>query len=260
MKLLVLLVLPALLMACKDKSGIENNSRHFQPAISNSSASTSFSSSKKSIQLEFFDNGCISKSNEDAITIYAFKSNQFRMYSWNCVTEVQGDTALKKLDIFLKFDTNLGCFKREQDNRLLVAGALYDDSQGAICTEPAKSVTAPELKIDIDSFNVAILTQTIDGAQHYTFIPTFSYRNTGNLALTQYTVLSKATNIDTGENVSTFQTSNHNIIVPGERTSESNLKFDFGELTIGSRWDITVRIANYYGDEVASRTIQVTVN
>lgn len=216
---------------------------------------------EKELQFDFFDNDCLKGSNEDAKTDYDFMDNQYRMYSWSCTSGVNSNPFFKSVDLFLKYDHTLSCFKRDNGDEQLIKGVLFNDKNKADCDKAAISVLNPELSAMVLDLDIAVnYNQLESGEDKYTMAPSYTIKNTGTLPLTQYRIKVRAKNITSGESFSTDYYSNKNILLPGDIISNLS-SIDSGvDVILGSSWEYTVVILSYYQEVLGTGEKLVTIN
>lgn len=232
---------------------------------SNSANPTITATSKKVFKLDYLSNGCLGDNNADAVTEYQFSKSKYKMLAWNCATGVKGYDGNARLDLFIKYDAVLACYKKiEGDDGYVLYGLPFNDLSPVNCTTPATPIALPKLSGEITSFDVSVeYKEWKPNEPGYGVTLSGSWKNTGNIPLTQYkeVVLMEKVGEPQGAGAENKMESisADNILLPGQ--SISGHVIDISELSMvpGAVFKYTLVIENYYGEVIDSVSKQITI-
>jgi hypothetical protein len=222
---------------------------------SSSSSNSSLSNTEpKQLDVIFADNGCLEFSNADAITDFDFAGSSRRMLSWGCVYNME---RLVELDLFYRFDSTLGCYKKIQKNEPLIKGGLYSERYFPDCSVAAITISQPEYNLEITDLNIYPVKSS-DSKYGFTF--SYELSNVGTIPVTQYKTILIMTKYPSGlklGSISSYDSAGQ--LLPDEIKRSDSFSFASPEYKLGDLIEFTFVVTDYYGNKFSSTVKQVSV-
>jgi hypothetical protein len=233
-----------------DNSSLSSSS---SSSVSSSSLSGQVSNEKK-LEISFSGNGCLESSNADAVTDFDFAGSSRRMLSWTCVY----DTGVVGLNLFYRFDPELGCYKKILNDETLKKGALYSKTFFPDCSVPVQTVTQPRYTLEIVDLKIKFVSGLDKFQRGFSFA--YELKNNGTLPITQYKTRLTEAKYPSGTSLGSMSSyDSASQLLPGEKELSESSTFYSSEYNLGDLIEFTFVVTDYYGNELASTVKQVSV-
>lgn len=226
---------------------------------------TEVTASKKVFKLDYLSNGCLGDNNADAVTDYLFSNSKHKMLTWHCATGVKGYDGNARLDLFIKYDPVLACYKKvEGDYNNVLYGLPYSDVSSVNCTTPATPIAQPKLSGEITSFDVTVkYAEWKPNDFRYVVTLHGSWKNTGNIPIAQYREVILMEQVDepqgAGTEDRTESFSEDNILLPGQAIGGQIVDISELRMVPGAVFKYTLVIEDYHGEVIDSVSKQITI-